>query len=198
MKKFIAIAVAITIAFTMCVCAVVSADEIDTATEEPIEEPTEEVTEAQTEPQTEEPTEAETVEETTEETTEVPTEEATEPTTEVYAETVKAEAPPEEPTEENYNCYDPDQDMGIGMYNPYMYCPVAPVYNHRFGFGYIDEGVYLFDEVGHCWGINNPDLHSGAVGFIYDTRGTDNITDDAVVLIMADWPNWIEEAICSD
>lgn len=209
MKKFIAIAVAITIAFTMCVCAVVSADEIESVTEASTEAPTEEVTEAQTEDHAEDPAEAEAVEiveDTAEDPTEVSTEEATEPTHEVYSETVDAEriaenpaeAPPEEPTEENYNCYDPDQDMGIGMYNPYMYCPVAPVYNHRFGFGYIDEGVYLFDEVGHCWGINNPDLHSGAVGFIYDTRGTDNITDDAVVLIMADWPNWIEEAICSD
>ena len=84
--------------------------------------------------------------------------------------------------------YDPDMDMGIGMYNPYMYCPVQPTTNCKFGFGYIDEGYYLFDEDGHCWGINNPDLHSGEVGIVYDTMGTDKIEDDVLLLITVNWP----------
>ena len=191
MKKFIAIAVAITMLLAMCVCAVVSADEIDIVTEEP----TEEITEAQTEPQTEEATEAETVEETTEEPTEVPTEEATEPTPEVYAETVEAECPTEEATADY--C-DPYEDKGIGMYNPWMYCAVSPVSNHRAGFGWIDEGYILFDEIGHCWQIDNPDLHSGMVGIVYDTRGTDDITDDVLVLILADTPIIIEAIMEGD
>ena len=73
-----------------------------------------------------------------------------------------------------------------------MYCAVSPVSNHKFGFGWIDEGYILFDEDGHCWRIDNPDLHSGAVGFIYDTCGTDDLTDDVVALIFADAPIIIE------
>lgn len=195
MKKFIniiAVAVAIALVLAMCVCAVVSADEIESVTAAPTEEVIEEVTEPQTEEATEATTEAEAVEiveETTEESTEAPTEEATEPTAEVYADTVGAECP----TEETADYFDPYEDKGIGMYNPWMYCAVAPVSNHRAGFGWIDEGYILFDEAGHCWRIDNPDLHSGAVGFIYDSCGTDDLTDDVLVLIMIDYPAWIEE-----
>lgn len=148
-------------------------------------------TEAQTEPQTEEATE---------DITEVPTDEATEPTTEAHSETVKAEritenpaeAPTEEPTEETDDYPDVPDDKGVGVYNPYMYCPVAPVSNHRIGIGYIDEGRYLFDEIGHCWKIDNPDDYSDAVSIVYNTCGTDDITDDVLVLIMVDYPVWIE------
>lgn len=201
MKKIInfgTIAVAIAMVLAMCVCAVASAAEIDTTAEAYTEEVTEAQTEPQTEAATEDPTEAETVEaveiveETAEEVTEGTTEDATEPTHEAHSKTVKAECPTEEPTAETADYYDPYEDKGIGMYNPWMYCAVSPVSNHKFGFGWIDEGYILFDESGHCWRIDNPDLHSGMVGFAYDTRGTDDITDDEVVLIMVDWPVTIE------
>lgn len=195
MKKIIVI----TLAIIMLLALNGSAAEIETT-----EAPTEEVTEAQTEIQAEEPTEdptevpteaeaVEIVEETAEDPTEVTTEEEVVEVVEDAVESpAKIENHTEAPTAETYIGYDPDQDMGIGMYNPYMYCAVAPVKNHKFGFGYIDEGCYLFDETGHCWAIDNPDLHSGMVGFVYDNRGTDDITDDEVVLIMVDWPVIIE------
>ena len=129
---------------------------------------------------------------TTEAQTEEATEAQTEPQTEAHSKTVKAECPTEEPTAETADYYDPYEDKGIGMYNPWMYCAVSPVSNHKFGFGWIDEGYILFDEDGHCWRIDNPDLHSGMVGFVYDTLGTDDITDDVVAMIFADAPIIIE------
>ena len=174
MKKI----VVITLAIIMLLSLNGSAAEIET-TEAPTEEVTEAQTEIQTEAATEDPTEAEAVE----------TVEVVEDAVESPA---KIENHTEAPTAETYIGYDPDQDMGIGMYNPYMYCAVAPVNNHKFGFGYIDEGYYLFDEMGHCWAIDNPDLHSGEVTICYDTRGTEDITDDVLVLIMVDCPIIIE------
>lgn len=218
MKRIFAITVALIIVLGMCVCAVVSATE-------PTEAPTEEVTEVQTEPQSEEFTEAPTEDQAEPQTeaaaenyTEVPTEaeaveiveQATEPTAEVYTETVEAkrftgkppklptEEPTEDPTEEPYIGYDPDQDTGVGAYNPYMYCRITPVSNHRIGLAYIADGWYMCDSMGHCWAFDNPEYLSGYVGIVYDTCGTDDIADDVLVLIMDDQPVWIEGAICSD
>ena len=217
MKKIInfgTIAVAIAMVLALLVCAVAenmrcSASEIETTTEAHTEahteEVTEEATEAQTEIQTEAategstevPTEAEAVEiveETAEDPTEVPTEEATEPTAEVYAETVKAECPTEEP----YIGYNPDWDTGVGAYNPYMYCRITPVSNHKIGIAYIADGWYMCDSLGHCWAFDNPEYLSGYVGIVYDICGTDDITDDVLVLILADTPIIIEEIMEGD
>ena len=210
MKRIFAITVALIIVLGMCVCAVVSATE-------PTEAPTEEVTVIQTEPRGEEFTEAlteEHAEPQTEAATEAQNEEVTEPKAEetpeaeVNEETVEydaecvvvaaAEMPVEATTEEPYIGYDPDQDTGVGAYNPYMYCRITPVSNHRIGLAYIADGWYMCDSMGHCWAFDNPDYISGYVGIVYDTCGTDDITDDVLVLIMDDQPVWIEGAICSD
>lgn len=221
MKKFIniiAVAVAIIMVLALYGCAAAetmrcSASEIETTTEAHTEahteEVTEEATEAQTEIQTEAttegstevPTEAEAVEiveETAEYPTEVPTEEATEPTAEVYAETVEAECPTEDPTEEPYIGYNPDWDTGVGAYNPYMYCRITPVSNHKIGIAYIADGWYMCDSLGHCWAFDNPEYHSGYVGIVYDSCGTDDITDDVLVMILADAPIIIEAIMEGD
>ena len=88
--------------------------------------------------------------------------------------------------------FDPYEDKGIGIYNPYMYCAISPVSDHKTGIAYIDEGYYIFDELGHCWKIDNPDLYSGAVGIVYNTCSTVELEDDILVLIMVDWPIPIE------